>query len=257
MRRLRENSGRSVIQALGNGASDIGRRVLARAGRRAHSLRCQDLKFFETHIRPLLAERCFKCHGWQAARRAAARFASCCFDGRRFGRGGVRLAARLTAYCCKRFVTNREMPPDGRLPAEHVALIEAWIGAARRGPPSQPHPTRPVPACGAAANLRPKTAPGGHFSRCPHRPWRRSRTIGFALRSTRSSETECGSRMSRPRLKRIVGRRLAARCSTSGVCPLRPKPSMRLRRKLPARGCLRAAHRFTPCQPAIWRTLVR
>jgi hypothetical protein len=88
----------------------------------------EDLKFFEQHIRPLLVDRCIKCHGpgkQQGSLRLDSR--SAVLTG---GDSGAVIkpghaAESLLLQAVK--YESLEMPPDGRLPEEQVKLIETWI----------------------------------------------------------------------------------------------------------------------------------
>lgn len=88
----------------------------------------EQLKFFETKIRPLLATRCFKCHSekkQQGELRLDAR--SLIIEGGESGAAIVpgkpdeSLLIEAVRY------ESFEMPPDGRLKAEEIALLEKWI----------------------------------------------------------------------------------------------------------------------------------
>ena len=86
------------------------------------------LKFFETKIRPLLATRCFKCHSekkQQGELRLDAR--SLIVQGGESGaaivpgKPGESLLVEAVKY------ESFEMPPDGRLKPDEIALLEKWI----------------------------------------------------------------------------------------------------------------------------------
>ncbi len=99
----------------------------------------EQIEFFESHIRPLFVEHCYECHSAEAANL----------------RGGLRLNDRdgwltggdsgpavmpgqaadsllLQAIKYESF----EMPPDGKLPDESIALIEQWITMGAPAPAS-------------------------------------------------------------------------------------------------------------------------
>jgi len=89
----------------------------------------QQLEFFEKHVRPVLAERCYKCHGPEKQE------------------GGLRVDSRAALIAggdtgpaivpgkpeegyllgAIRYGDLYQMPPDGKLPAEQVAAIERWV----------------------------------------------------------------------------------------------------------------------------------
>jgi hypothetical protein len=85
--------------------------------------------FFESHIRPVLATRCFKCHGGEKTS------------------GGLRLDSRQALLTGGKhgpaivpgdpqgsalvraigYAQERKMPPDGPLPPESMAALEQWV----------------------------------------------------------------------------------------------------------------------------------
>ncbi|TWT78067.1 Planctomycete cytochrome C [Posidoniimonas polymericola] len=109
-----------------------------------------DLEFFESKVRPLLAEHCYECHS------AAAGDAS----------AGLRLDHRQTILAggdtgpavaiddpqasllleAVRFETL-QMPPSGKLPAADIATLERWVSL------GAPWPDEPVPTAEGAAEV--------------------------------------------------------------------------------------------------------
>jgi hypothetical protein len=93
--------------------------------------------FFETKVRPVLAERCYGCHSAEAKKlKGGLRLDTP--EGLRRVAGGPLLAAVRWAD------EDLRMPPDAKLPAAELADIETWIrqGAplpAVKGRPSGPH----------------------------------------------------------------------------------------------------------------------
>ncbi|MBX3442849.1 MAG: PSD1 domain-containing protein [Planctomyces sp.] len=106
-------------------------------------LSAEQVRFFESQIRPLLAERCFKCHGPDKQN------------------GGLRLDARSGALhggeTGPAVVPGRpdesllveaieyrslEMPPSGRLPDDEIALLTGWIAAGAVWPDTGELPIR-------------------------------------------------------------------------------------------------------------------
>ncbi|MGZ0171599.1 MAG: DUF1549 domain-containing protein [Planctomycetales bacterium] len=85
-------------------------------------------KFFETRIRPLLAARCFKCHGKEKQNGGLRVDAlSTLLKG---GESGAALVAgkpeeSLLVEAIR--WESLEMPPSGKLPAEEIALLTKWI----------------------------------------------------------------------------------------------------------------------------------
>ncbi|MFN0053972.1 MAG: DUF1549 domain-containing protein, partial [Planctomycetales bacterium] len=99
----------------------------------------QGIQYFEKHIRPLLAERCFRCHSLGANKQAG---------GLRLDRrdawlaGGDRgpavtpgdVEASLLIQAVRYGDPDFQMPPTERLPDEAVARLEAWV---KMGAPAQ------------------------------------------------------------------------------------------------------------------------
>ena len=88
----------------------------------------EGVKFFESHIRPLLARRCFKCHG-EDKQKGALRV-----DGLNTllagGESGPAIVAgkpdeSLLIEAIR--YESYEMPPDGQLPDEEIALLTKWV----------------------------------------------------------------------------------------------------------------------------------
>ena len=88
----------------------------------------EQLRFFETKVRPLLAARCFKCHGakkQQGKLRLDAR-ANAIAGGESGpaivpGKPGESLLIEAVNY------TSLEMPPDGKLPHRDIKVLTAWV----------------------------------------------------------------------------------------------------------------------------------
>ncbi|MFO0975430.1 MAG: DUF1549 domain-containing protein [Planctomycetaceae bacterium] len=93
----------------------------------------EDAKFFELHIRPLLAEHCYSCHSDEKQKgQLRVDSLSSLLTG---GESGAAIVAGkpdesvlIQAVRYESF----EMPPNGRLPEESVRLLEEWV---RRGAP--------------------------------------------------------------------------------------------------------------------------
>jgi hypothetical protein len=112
-------------------------RTLTAAEPAAEAPSPEQVKFFETHIRPLLANRCFKCHGEQKQSGALR------LDGLNTmlagGDSGTAIvpgkpdesllveAVRYESY---------EMPPDGQLPDEEIDLLVRWVAMGAPWPTS-------------------------------------------------------------------------------------------------------------------------
>lgn len=87
-----------------------------------------DLRFFETNIRPLLAKRCYKCHGAEK-QRGGLRLDSL----GHLIRGGESGTALVPGKPDESLIVDAvrydslEMPPDGKLPQEEVAALTTWV----------------------------------------------------------------------------------------------------------------------------------
>jgi hypothetical protein len=114
-----------VVSPLLVGALLLGTRQLFAAGPTP-----QQLEFFEQQVRPLLVKRCYECHsadagtaegglrldsrdGWETGGDSGAAIEA----------GNVAGSLLITAIRYE----GLEMPPDGRLPAEEVAILERWV----------------------------------------------------------------------------------------------------------------------------------
>ncbi|HYH63444.1 MAG TPA: PSD1 and planctomycete cytochrome C domain-containing protein [Urbifossiella sp.] len=95
--------------------------------------RAQDARHFETRVRPLLAEKCFKCHG-PDRQRSDLRLDTA--DG--FKKGGAsgtplvtpgRVDDSLLLRAVRHADGVEKMPPDGQLTAAQVADLAAWVRA--------------------------------------------------------------------------------------------------------------------------------
>src|SRR5690606_10673235 len=100
----------------------------------------EGVEFFETHIRPLLADRCFKCHGEQKQNGGLR------LDGRSLtlagGDSGPAIvpgqpAQSLLIEAIHYDPAGYQMPPDGKLPDKQIALIERWVAMGAPWPPDQ------------------------------------------------------------------------------------------------------------------------
>ena len=87
-------------------------------------------RFFETHIRPLLAEHCYECHG-AGKQESALRLDT--WEGlRKGGRSGVVVvsgqpAQSLLLTAVRYTDPDLQMPPEQRLTKQQIARLEQWI----------------------------------------------------------------------------------------------------------------------------------
>ncbi len=98
---------------------------------RAQELPPEDLEHFESRIRPVLAERCYQCHGANPERIQAG---LALVDAAGLRAGGDSGAAVVPGspddsllIDVIRYDGPIKMPPDGRLPAAVVADFERWV----------------------------------------------------------------------------------------------------------------------------------
>ena len=108
-----------------------------------------DFEYFEKHVRPVLAEKCYACHGAGAANL----FAGLRLDSRagllRGGDSGPAIVPQDSAGSlllkALRGEAKTPMPPTGRLPEERIAAIAAWVDAGAPWPeenaPGLPDPS--------------------------------------------------------------------------------------------------------------------
>ncbi len=97
-------------------------------------------QFFENEIRPLLAHRCFECHGEKKQKAglrldSAARFAKGGDTGPLFT-AGKPVDDSLLVQAIRRTDPDLKMPPDDPLPAVEVAALEKWIAMGAPWPAS-------------------------------------------------------------------------------------------------------------------------
>jgi hypothetical protein len=102
------------------------------------------VQFFETHIRPLLANNCFRCHGPQKHKsglrldsRAAILHGGKAGPAVVPGRPQASLLIRAVHY------EDLEMPPGKKLPRKDVALLEEWVRMGAPWPGGTPAPAAP------------------------------------------------------------------------------------------------------------------
>ena len=95
--------------------------------------------FFETEIRPLLARRCYECHGEKKSKSglrldSAARFAQGGDSGALIVAGAPEKSLLLQVI--RRTDPDLQMPPDDPLPAAEVARLEQWVAMGAPWPAS-------------------------------------------------------------------------------------------------------------------------
>jgi hypothetical protein len=88
------------------------------------------MMFFENHIRPILAHRCYECHGAKKQKSGLRLDTLAGFT--QGGETGVPVVAgkpdeSLLIQAVRRTHADLEMPPDDPLPPTEVALLEKWV----------------------------------------------------------------------------------------------------------------------------------
>jgi hypothetical protein len=99
----------------------------------------EGVEFFERQIRPLLAEHCLKCHGEKEKGGLRLDSRSAMLAGGDSGPavnpgnpGGSRLIQAVE------YRDEPKMPPDGKLPAEALAVLNEWVRIGAPWPPESP-----------------------------------------------------------------------------------------------------------------------
>lgn len=96
------------------------------------------VKFFEQHIRPLLASKCVKCHG-ESKQEGGLRLDSidAIMDGGDSGPGLVSASSDESLIIEAIKYESFEMPPNGQLTAREIEQVEHWIDAGAVWPASE------------------------------------------------------------------------------------------------------------------------
>ncbi|MBI5766380.1 MAG: DUF1549 domain-containing protein [Verrucomicrobia bacterium] len=134
-----------LLVAIASGAP-LGAAELGASGQR---------QFFENHIRPLLAQRCYECHGEKKQKAglrldSAARFAKGGDSGPAVVAGDLEKSLLITAV--RPTDQDLQMPPDEPLPPDEVALLEKWVAM------GAPYPSETGAVAGAAVDANGFTA---------------------------------------------------------------------------------------------------
>jgi hypothetical protein len=112
-----------------------------------------DIAFFEAKIRPVLIDKCYKCHGADEANRKAGLRVDSREALRKGGENGALLDGAKPNESLLLLALRHEgpeMPPDGKLPATVIADFEAWV---KRGAPD---PRDAPPVAAVARHLLPE-----------------------------------------------------------------------------------------------------
>ncbi len=114
------------------------------------------LAFFEKRVRPVLAARCYECHGPKSKARGGLRVDSRAALLRGGDRGPVLVPGRPEESFLIRVLRHDadvKMPPKAKLPAREIADLTAWVAAGAAWPEA-PAVARPAPAEVAPAFTR-------------------------------------------------------------------------------------------------------
>ncbi len=90
------------------------------------------IEFFESKIRPVLVERCYKCHSGEGKKQKGGLALSTRESLRKGGDSGPAIVpgkpeASLLIKAIRHASAELKMPPDGKLPAAVIADFEKWI----------------------------------------------------------------------------------------------------------------------------------
>jgi hypothetical protein len=122
-----------------------------------------DLAFFEREVRPVLVQRCYRCHSRGADKVKGGLLLDSRAGIERGGASGARVVApgdpeRSALVRAVRYTdADLEMPPDEKLAPAEIAALEAWV---RRGAPDprEDGPARPAAPARTLWSLQPLRA---------------------------------------------------------------------------------------------------
>ncbi len=100
-----------------------------------------DAQYFEQKVRPVLVERCYRCHSAQAKKQRGGLLLDTRAAILRGGERGPAVTAgdpdrSLLIQAVRHQHAELQMPPPGKLPAQEIAALEEWV---RRGLPFPGH----------------------------------------------------------------------------------------------------------------------
>jgi mono/diheme cytochrome c family protein len=122
--------------------------LLAADDDKAGESKARQEAFFESRVRPILAEHCWKCHG-ERVQKAGLRLDSASALRRGSDNGEIVVPGAPDASLLIEAVRHSgatKMPPKSKLPNEAVADLERWVRAGAHWPESTAVAARPVPA---------------------------------------------------------------------------------------------------------------
>src|SRR5437899_7436350 len=147
----------------GLGAAAVG----GAADEKAEAVNPQQAEFFETHIRPVLAENCYSCHG-PDRQMAGLRLDSRAAILKGGARGPVLVPGdpdKSALIRAVRYGGPIKMPPQGKLPDPILQPLTAWVKMGAPWPDA-PAKASPPPATGLAITEL-------HRSHCAFQPFRK------------------------------------------------------------------------------------
>ncbi len=137
----------------------------------AGALPASQEEYFEQHVRPVLVERCQKCHGEEKQKGglrldAAAEMAKGGESGPAIVAGNPTASRLIQAI---EFTDEPRMPPDGKLPDDAIVALTEWV---KLGAPWPAKPTAAAPVSPSAPQpSAPVSPPGPQRDGLP--AWRR------------------------------------------------------------------------------------
>ena len=98
----------------------------------ADSPTVEGVEYFETHVRPLLAEHCYKCHSSRSQKREGGLLLDSMAGWSVGGGKGPAIVpgdvdASLLISAVRYTDPDLQMPPDSALPKDVVAVLERWV----------------------------------------------------------------------------------------------------------------------------------
>lgn len=116
-----------------------------------------DLEFFEKKVRPLLINRCYACHGPDSMKAGGLTLDSRAAIVRGGGTGPAVIPGKPEQSLLIQAVNYAglyKMPPTGKLPAEEIATLTAWVSKGVPWPGDQPV-TEPATSASKATEFTP------------------------------------------------------------------------------------------------------
>ena len=108
------------------------------------SVTAQDHAFFEKRVRPILANRCFACHGPHAGEGQAGLRLDSMAGVLKGGRSGPAVVPSGAAQSLLIHAINHDtllqMPPKSKLPLGEIAVLTEWVDTGANWPEHKPSP---------------------------------------------------------------------------------------------------------------------